>query len=357
MSPTLSLRRGSRKTDPELVTDQSDDVDVEDLPPVADGRHQTTSALGAKAATVGLLTCLALGPVGAVAGGLAFLQSSQPSAAPVAAPVDQSNERAIVGQFAQQVVVTWLTTTQDKPDPMLALVKDAQISGLSQTAFKVDDPAVSGITFVDGTWSVTVAATITDANKTTARRYFQVPVRYSQGGLTALTLPAPVSPPPVTVGSSTGYRAQVDLTTPLGQTVGQFLTAYIAGSGDASRYLTPGVNLTPLTPAPYTSVRLSELRAAGSDQPPATVPQDGTKTRVLALGTAVVTDQQTANVAYALTLTARAGRWEISAIDPAPVQQQSQTPAASSAPGPASTRPSGSATPTPAGSPSPTTAP
>ncbi len=357
MSPTLSLRRGSRKTDPELVTDQSDDVDVEDLPPVADGRHQTTSALGAKAATVGLLTCLALGPVGAVAGGLAFLQSSQPSAAPVAAPVDQSNERAIVGQFAQQVVVTWLTTTQDKPDPMLALVKDAQISGLSQTAFKVDDPAVSGITFVDGTWSVTVAATITDANKTTARRYFQVPVRYSQGGLTALTLPAPVSPPPVTVGSSTGYRAQVDLTTPLGQTVGQFLTAYIAGSGDASRYLTPGVNLTPLTPAPYTSVRLSELRAAGSDQPPATVPQDGTKTRVLALGTAVVTDQQTANVAYALTLTARAGRWEISAIDPAPVQQQSQTPAASSAPGPASTRPSGSATPSPAGSPTPTTAP
>lgn len=71
----------------------------------------------------------------------------------------------------------------------------------------------------------------------------------------------------------------------------------------------------------------------------------------------MVTDQQTANVAYALTLTARAGRWEISAIDPAPVQQQSQTPAASSAPGPASTRPSGSATPPPAGSPTPTTAP
>jgi hypothetical protein len=267
---------------------------------------------------------------------------------------DQSNERAVVGQFAQQVVVTWLTTTQEKPDALLALVKDAQVSGLSQTAFTVNDPAVSGITFVDGTWSVTVAATITDAHKTTTRRYFQVPVRYHDGSVTALTLPAPVSPPPVTIGSTNGYRAQVDLTAPLGQTVGQFLTAYIAGSGDVSRYLTPGVELTPLTPSPYTSVRLSEIRAAGSDQPPATVPQDGTRTRVLALGTAVVTDQQTANVAYALTLTARAGRWEISAIDPAPVQQP-QTPAATSATGPAPARPSGSAPTTPADNPTSST--
>mgnify|MGYP000979016077 CR=1 FL=1 len=344
MSPTLSLRRDPKKTDLELDTDQSDDVDVEDLPPIADGRHQTRSALGAKAATVGLLTCLVLGPVGAVAGGLAYLQSSQPSAAPVAAAVDQSNERAIVGQFAQQVVVTWLTTTQDKADALTALIKDAQVSGLSQTAFKVEDPAVSGITSVDGTWSVIVAATVTDAHKTTARRYFQIPVRYDHGSVTALTLPAPVSPPLARVGSTTGYRIQVDLSTPLGQTVSQFLTAYIAGFGDVGRYLTPGFTLIPLTPAPYTSVRLSEIRAADSDQPSATVPRDGSKTRVLALGTGLVTDQQTANVAYALTLTARAGRWEISAIDPTPVQQQSQTPAASSATGPASTRPPGSAT-------------
>jgi hypothetical protein len=62
---------------PEPDVDQIEDL--EDLPPVADGRHQTTSALGAKAATVGLLTCLALGPVGAVAGGLAFLQPASPS--------------------------------------------------------------------------------------------------------------------------------------------------------------------------------------------------------------------------------------------------------------------------------------
>ena len=121
MSPTLSLRRTSANTDPTL--DQPGDV--EELPPVADGRHQTTSALGAKAATFGLLTCLALGPVGAVVGGLAFLQSAQPPAVPAAAAVDQSHERAVVGQFAQQVVVTWLTTTRlDQGRPGLRAVSD-----------------------------------------------------------------------------------------------------------------------------------------------------------------------------------------------------------------------------------------
>lgn len=353
MSPTLSLRRSVRRPDPTVESEQVDDV--EDLPPVADGRHQATSALGAKAATVGLFTCLALGPLGAVAGTLAFLQASQPVAAPSARTMDQSNERAVVGQFAQQVVVTWLTTTQDAPDALLALVKDAQVSGLSQTAFSVKDPAVAGITFVDGTWSVTVAATVTDARKTISRRYFQVPVRYSQGAVTALTLPTPVSPPPVTIGSSAGYRAQVDTTSLLGQTVSQFLIAYIAGSGDVSRYLTPGVALTPLSPAPYTSVRVSEIRAAGSDQPPSATPQDGARIRVLALGVAVVTDQQTAPVAYALTLTARAGRWEISAIDQAPAQQQSETPDATTAPGTAPARTSSGATTTPVVSPTSTT--
>lgn len=346
MSLTLSLRRAStkEKDDPELVEDELEDT--EDRPPVADGRQQTTSTLATKAATFGLLTCLALGPVGAAVGGLAFLQTSQPAPVPAITMTDRSNERAAVGQFAQQVVVTWLTTTQEDPDALLALIKDARIAGLSRTAFVVDDPAVAGITFVDDTWSVTVALTVTDANQSTERRYFQIPVRYAEEGLTAITLPTPVSAPPVTVGSTTGYRTQVDTSSSLGQTVGQFLSAYTAGAGDVSRYLTPGVFLAPLTPAPYTEVQLSEIRAVGEQ--PSEAAQDGTQIRVLALGTAVVTDEQTSNVAYALTVTARAGRWEISAIDPAPVQQQTQTPAASSATDTAPARSSGSATTTPA---------
>jgi len=55
-----------------------------------------------------------------------------------------------------------------------------------------------------------------------------------------------------------------------------------------------------------------------SPQPPTITPADGQRMRVLATAAAEVTDTQSANVTYALTLAARAGRWEITAIDPTP---------------------------------------
>ena len=38
------------------------------------------------------------------------------------------------------------------------------------------------------------------------------------------------------------------------------LPSSLTGAGDVGRYLTPGVTLVALTPAPYTSVRLDDLR-------------------------------------------------------------------------------------------------
>jgi len=341
----LALRRRP-KVDDMAVDEQL----AADLPPIADGAHQTTSALAAKAATVGLMTCLVLGPVGAAAGVLALAQSGGPAQTVAAAPVDQANTRAIVGEFAQRVVTTWLTATQDKPDALLALVKDAQVSGISSIPFTFADPTVARIVQVDDVWSVTVAATVTDARHSTVRRFYQVPIRLSGGSVTALMLPSPVSPPPVVTGSTMDYRQQWDATSLVGTTVGQFLAAYLAGSGDVSRYLTPGVSLAALTPAPYTAVRLDDLRTT-VDVDPAATPVDGARIRVLALGTATVTEKQTSSVAYALTLTARAGRWEITAIDLAPAPAAAAaaapaTPAAGSASGPVSARPPGAATTT-----------
>lgn len=354
MTPALTLSRRRTRTDETAAAE--DMQDVEDLPPVADGRQQTTASLATKAATVGLLTCLALGPVGAVVGGVALLQFARPVATAPAAIPDQSNERAVVGQFAQQVVVTWLTATQDNPDALLALVKDAQLAGLARVGFTVSDPAVAGLTVTDGTWAVTISATVTDDRNVTAVRYFQVPVRYDRGTLSALLLPTPIAPPPVAVGASNGYRAQVDPTSPLGLTVGQFLSAYAAGAADVSRYLTPGITLAPLTPAPYSSVRVNEIRAAGSDQPPFEVPQDGTRVRVLALASGVVTDRQSSILSYSLTLTARAGRWEITAIDPVPSQQPS-APGATPAPDQSTAQPPGVATTTPSATTAPSATP
>ena len=346
MSPTLSLRRRARSDDP--PTGEQPDGD---LPPIADAVHQSTSALAAKASTAGLLACLVLGPVGAAVGGLALVQGTGTTPTQSAPVMNQANDRAVVGEFAQRVVLTWLTSTQDSPDQLLGLVKSAQLSALSREAFTVKDPAVAGIAQSDGTWSVTVAATVTDARKNTARRFFQVPVRLNGSTVMALTLPAPVSPPQVASAPSSEYRSQLGAASASGQTVTQFLTAYLAGAGDVSRYLTPGVSMAALTPAPYTAVRLDDLRGDTEDLE-AVTPKDGQRMRVLAYATASVTDKQTSSVAYALTLTARAGRWEITAIDPSPAfAHQAPDPAEGSA------QPTISGTPTPSGTSSATTTP
>lgn len=356
MSPALKFRRGRKGVTEDLAEESTEPgtaseggtaaaAEADSLPPIASGWDQTTSHLTAKAITAGLVTCLVLGPVGALVGVVAVTRST--GAAPVAsgAAKDHANEEAIAGEFAQRVVLTWLTTTQDDPDALLALVKDSQVATVSQQAFTARDAAVARIEQVHGTWSVTVAATVTDARGVTARRFFQVPVLLSKGSVSALTLPTPVSAPPVALNASADYRTQMDTSGSAGQTVSQFLGAYVAGSGDVSRYLTPGVTLTAVDPAPYTSIQVEDLRGSGADaEETAAAPKDGQRMRVLASATAVVTTKQTVSVVYALTLTARAERWEITAIDPAPAFTPPQTPDADPASGSASPSPEGEAT-------------
>jgi len=332
MSPTLSLRRR-----PATPPEDEESNNVLDLPPIADGAHQTSTYLAARLATVVLLLCLIASPL---ALGVALLALSQGTSSPAAAApavADRSNDQAIAGEFAQRLVVTWLTATQDSPDALLALVKDAQLSTLPRDPFLVRDPALARISQTAGTWSVTVAVTVTDARKVTARRFFQVPVRLDGGTVSALSLPTPVPPPAISSAASDEYRTQLDSTGPQSQAVAQFLTAYLTGAGDVGRYLTPGVNLTALSPAPYTSVRVDEVRS-DTDVSTSTGARDGQRLRVLVSATAAVTEQQSSSLSFALTLTARASRWEITAIDPAPAYTPKTPAASASGPTPSSPR-------------------
>ena len=292
---------------------------------------QITSSLLTKAWSGLLVTALALGPVGAALGGLAWVQmSAQPAAVQAASSTDRSGEQAMAGEFGQRVVVAWLTSTQDQPWALLALCKDASLAGLPAEAYQVRDVTVADIVWTGHLWSVTVAATVTDVRQT-ARRYFQVPVQVASGSVSVVMLPSPVAAPRVNL-ASTNYQVQLATSSPPGATVGQFLTAYLSGSGDLSRYLTPGVAMDPISPAPYTTVRLTDLRAA-TDIDVAKTPADGQQLRVLVIASAAVTQRQSSPVAYALTLRARAGRWEIFSIDQAP---DGAISAATAAPIPAS---------------------
>jgi hypothetical protein len=70
-----------------------------------------------------------------------------------------------------------------------------------------------------------------------------------------------------------------------------------------------------VTPAPYVNVDVEELR---SDLTPTASPSDGDTLKVLATVSLLSPLDQQVTSTYTLTLTARASRWEVSAIDLAP---------------------------------------
>jgi hypothetical protein len=169
-------------------------------------------------------------------------------------------------------------------------------------------------------------------------RYFQVPVATgpaagSATGYVALALPAEVGAPPriETPELAYGPMQPAAPSDPRTEAVTDFLAAYLTGSGDLGRYLAPGTQLSPITPARYTGLAVDSLAIAGEDgaQPSTTVPEDGTHVQLLA--TVRATDHAGVRrpLTYALTLSARAGRWEIASIDgaPSPAPPQPTAPA------------------------------
>ena len=293
---------------------------TQDVPPIASGSAQSVSWLATRALSLLLLGCLLAGPVALALVVGSALGGSPSSTTTTAAPAeDRSGERAIAGQFAEQLVTAWLTSTSDHPEPLHALVPTAAVPVGAREAFAVTDPAVAGIEAVGEGWSVTVAASVTDARDVSARRFYQVPVQVSGSSVVALSLPTVVAGPALAPAPASAYRAQIPTGTPLGVAVSEFLSAWLAG-GEISRYLTPAVTLSPPVPPPFTAAHVDELRTADDDVDPAAAPTDGQLIRVLASVTASVTDQQAVATDFAVSLTARAGRWEISGIDPAPAQ-------------------------------------
>jgi len=95
--------------------------------------------------------------------------------------------------------------------------------------------------------------------------------------------------------------------------VGEFLAAYLTGAGEVSRYLAPGVTLSPVSPAPYTALSVEQVLAVEEAAAAEKVPADGTTAHVLAR----VEARGTAGrwpLAYELTLKARSDRWEVAAL-------------------------------------------
>ncbi|MFE9769768.1 conjugal transfer protein [Streptomyces sp. NPDC005808] len=225
--------------------------------------------------------------------------------------------------YAQSFVSTWLRSSADDASTAQARLAQSMAPGV-----ELPDPAAGAqslpqsLTAVrsaqraDGAWSVTVAAQYADGRL----RYYAVPVTADRAGASFAVTGAPgVVAGPAQAGVPTSpYGVTVpegDLTS----AVGEFLAAYLTGAGEVSRYLAPGVQLTAVSPAPYTAVTVQQVSAVEEAAAAEQVPADGTKVRVLAQVEARDVGGRWP-LGYELALTARSGRWEVSALESGTVQ-------------------------------------
>lgn len=163
-----------------------------------------------------------------------------------------------------------------------------------------------------GQWSVTVAAQYADGSL----RYFAVPVMASSRGASFAVagVPGEVAGPAQATVPDSVYGVSVPAESELSSTVGEFLRTYLTGVGEVERYLAPGVKLSGLKASSYTDLEVEQVAAAEQAAAAEAVPQDGTKVRVL-VHTEARDKAGKWPLAYELTLSARAGRWEIAGVE------------------------------------------
>lgn len=271
-----------------------------------------------------LFAAIACGPIAL------FAASARPAA--IASAPAQTQEAGLsvqqqsAGGYALGYVGSWLAASKDAPGDLGEYADLASLRQLSEQPWEYRDLAVVSIIPVDGSdfVNVVVAANIkelsvTDSDDTSTttwpRRYFQVAISLSGDTVRAVGLPAQISAPVQGKTTSLVYKQTIGSSDPSAETVSAFLGAYLAGSGDLSRYSAPDTSFVAIAPAPYVMVDVEDLR---SNLTPAKSPSDGDTLRVIATVSLLSPMEQQVTSTYTLTLTARASRWEVSAIDLAP---------------------------------------
>lgn len=279
---------------------------------------------------------------------MAWQAVSRPvAAAPVISSEGLAVEQQQAGAYAAGFVAEWLGAWKDHPGQLGDYVDVNTLRTLSEVPAEYRDLTVAQITPNEGSDIVTVVVSTSvkelapdpqkegSAIETWPRRYFQVPVVVTDAGMRPVGLPVPVAAPSSTGNVQLAYAKPLPSGEPAAQTVMAFLKAYAAGDGDLSVYVSPGSEISPITPAPYLAVESVDLRV-DTDAPK--TPRDGAQLRVLATVTLTSQLDQTVTSTYALTLTARATRWEISSIDPAPAEIPRSTSATEPTPTPSPSR-------------------
>lgn len=329
---------------------ESESVEEQEMTPVQEGWTHG-SVLTTRVVSVALGLCVIAGPAAlawrVIDGGSG---ADQAPAAAVSVQ-DLETRRGAAEDVAVQWVLAWLSATQETPEGVAGFY-NGPVS-LPAAATVVHRTSVTDAQAVaPGVWSVTVGADV-ELTGAVVRRYYQVPVSVDGDAKGAaaqvMAVPAVVTGPAKSAtprGDS--YATTVAPGTGLHEAAEAFLGALLIGEGDITRFATPGTDFRAIS-APFGEVEVLNMSAAPGQGSDLLAPADGDTTR--ALVDVVLTEtaakaapdsdeaettaspepdpepgsgQPTSGVQaqYQLSLTARAGRWEVTSIDQAPTSPQ-----------------------------------
>lgn len=292
--------------------------------------HTKGRAMVTTLGTVALAFCVVSGP-------LAMLNSCAAQGRPIATQTQATEDGGLdarhqaAGEYALAFTTSWLSATREAPGDLENYIDRSTFeSGLSEKPWAYRDPAVSSIVVDEDIASVVVSVSVQettydkngDASSTWSRRYFQVPVLVAEEGIRVATLPTPIAQPSSPALPGLGYGQQLTTSDAAGATVMEFLTAYLTGAGDITRFISPAADIVPVKPALFVQLDPVELR---TDTRAIDGASDGTEIHVLATIRAANVDSRALSSTYALTLTVRAGRWEVKSVDAAPIFSEAST--------------------------------
>lgn len=254
------------------------------------------------------------------------LIAMQPAAVAAPTQLEQDTRMSEVQQRASgsaaDFIASWLAATEEDHDEF------DRFGAKKPTSFPPSPTATKDLRVLTVVTSetdesqliVTVGALVKTSDGTWVRSYYSVPMLAIGDQVRPVSLPAQVSiPAPLMEGPSARYSVQA--TGSINETVSGFFESYLTGAGELDRLLTPGYSLNPIEPAPFSGVKLSELRATDeiADQP-----ADGDTAELQAtVITSPRSDRAGPTTSYTLSMTARAGRWEVSALNPYPTLSDS----------------------------------
>ncbi|MFJ8364255.1 conjugal transfer protein [Streptomyces sp. NPDC093984] len=286
--------------------------------PMAGGARLEAMRRRVRLSRLAVWTLIAAGPVA-----LAVTVASTPTTVEAATPAKPTAVRTAAAAadpagYAQLFVSAWLrssavdaTTAQARLAQSIAPDVELPSPAAGAQSRPASVTAVRSAQRAGGAWSVTVAAQYADGSV----RYYAVPVAADASGasFTVTGAPGVVAGPRRAEVPKSPYSVSVP-EGDLSSAVGEFLAAYLTGAGEVARYLAPGVQMSAVSPAPYTAVSVEQVSAVEEAAAAEKVPADGTAVRVL-----VRVEARDARgrwpLAYELTLKARSGRWEVAALE------------------------------------------